>query len=100
MSAAFPAAAVVATVGLRPPYATTAFLQYYTIRCLAFQRGQYGRDRRLSAFSTTLMMVGAISFPLEKTYLGTRLALCRNAISFVIAILVALATGLYFGELL
>ena len=53
----------------------------------------------LSAFSTTMMMVGVATFPLERTYLGTRLALARNAVSLVIAIAVALATGIFFGEL-
>jgi uncharacterized membrane protein YraQ (UPF0718 family) len=53
----------------------------------------------LSGFSTTLMMVGIVTLPLEKAYLGTRLALSRNAVSLVIAVLVAMATGLYFGEL-
>ena len=53
----------------------------------------------LSAFSTTLMMVGVATFPMERTYLGTRLALCRNAVSFIIATVVAIATGLFFGEL-
>jgi len=53
----------------------------------------------LSAFSTTLMMVGVVTFPLERMYLGTRLALCRNGISFIIAVVVAVATGLFFGEL-
>ena len=53
----------------------------------------------LSAFSTTLMMVGVATLPLEKTYLGTRLALSRNAVSFAIAVAVAIATGLFFGEL-
>ena len=54
----------------------------------------------LSAFSSTLMMVGIITFPLEKTYLGTPLALSRNAVSLLIALAVAAATGLVFGELL
>jgi uncharacterized membrane protein YraQ (UPF0718 family) len=53
----------------------------------------------LSAFSTTLMMVGVVTFPLERTYLGTRLALVRNVASLLIAIVVAVATGLVFGEL-
>ncbi len=53
----------------------------------------------LSAFSTTLMMVGVATFPLEKRYLGTQLTLWRNAVSFIIAIVVAIATGLFFGEL-
>lgn len=53
----------------------------------------------LSSFSTTLMMVGVATFPLEKTYLGTTLALWRNGVSFAIAVAVAIATGLFFGEL-
>ncbi len=53
----------------------------------------------LSAFSTTLMMVGVATFPLEKTYLGTWLALSRNAVSFIIAAVVTIATGFFFGEL-
>ncbi len=53
----------------------------------------------LSAFSTTLMMVGAATFPLERRYLGTRLALVRNAVSLLIALAVAIVTGFVFGEL-
>jgi len=52
----------------------------------------------LSAFSTTLMLIGVATFPMERTYLGTRLALLRNLAGFVIAIGAALATGLVFGE--
>ncbi|MBW1697923.1 MAG: permease [Deltaproteobacteria bacterium] len=54
----------------------------------------------LSAFSTTLMMVGVMTYPVEKTYLGGKVALIRNLISFVIALVVAVATGLFFGEIL
>lgn len=53
----------------------------------------------LSAFSTTLMMVGVVTFPIERAYLGTRLALARNVVSLAIAVVVALATGLLFREL-
>jgi uncharacterized membrane protein YraQ (UPF0718 family) len=53
----------------------------------------------LSAFSTSIMMVGVATFPLERTYLGTRLALWRNVVSLVIAVVVALATGFVFREL-
>ncbi len=52
----------------------------------------------LSAFSTTLMMVGVLTFPVEKAYLGAKVTVTRNLISFVIALVVALATGLFFGE--
>ena len=54
----------------------------------------------LSAFSTSLMMVGVLTFPMERSYLGVRLALVRNLVSLVIALVVAIVTGLVFGELL
>lgn len=54
----------------------------------------------LAAFTTTLMMVGFISFPLERSFLGTKVALFRNISSFAIALVVALAIGLAFGEIL
>ncbi len=53
----------------------------------------------LSAFSTTLMMVGVLTFPVEKKFFGAKVAIIRNLISFAIAIVVALATGIFFGEL-
>jgi uncharacterized membrane protein YraQ (UPF0718 family) len=52
----------------------------------------------LSAFTTTMMMVGVVTFPVEKSYLGTKLALVRNMIGFGIALVVATITGLLFGE--
>jgi len=45
------------------------------------------------------MMVGAVTFPLERKYLGTRIALTRNAVSLLIVLTVAMATGFFFGEL-
>lgn len=53
----------------------------------------------LSAFSTTLMMVGVLTFPVEKAYLGTRVTIIRNIISFFIALIVAVVTGIFFGEM-
>lgn len=53
----------------------------------------------LSSFSTTLMMVGIITFPIEKTYLGSKAAFIRNVIGLATAVVVALATGILFGEL-
>ncbi len=52
----------------------------------------------LSAMTTTMMMVGVVTFPMEQSYLGAKLALVRNLCGFVIALLVAAATGLVFGE--
>ena len=53
----------------------------------------------LSAFTTTLMMVGVLSFGIEKETLGWRLAVARNLAALSMAMLVALATGLVFGEI-
>ena len=54
----------------------------------------------LSAFSTTLMMVGIITFPIEKAYFGIKVTIIRNVISFLIALITALVIGFCFGELL
>lgn len=54
----------------------------------------------ISAFTTTLMMVGIISFPIEKAYLGTKITIIRNLISLGIALLTAIATGIIYGEIL
>ena len=53
----------------------------------------------LAAFSTTLMMVGVVTFPLERGYLGAKLAFVRNVGSLLVAVAVAVVTGLVFGEL-
>jgi len=53
----------------------------------------------LSAFTTTLMMVGVLTYPLEQAYLGHKVAILRNLISFGIALIVAVMTGVLFGEL-
>jgi len=54
----------------------------------------------LSAFTTTLMMVGVLTFPIEKAYFGARVAVLRNSISFFIALFIAIVTGIFFGEVL
>ena len=53
----------------------------------------------LSAFTTTLMTVGILTYPLERQYLGRNVTLVRNAVALVIAVIVAVATGIVFGEL-
>lgn len=53
----------------------------------------------LSAFTTTLMMVGIITFPIEKEYFGVKVTIIRNIISFFIALAVAVMTGIFFGEI-
>ena len=53
----------------------------------------------LSAFTTTLMMVGVLTYPVEKAHFGAGVTVVRNLLSFLIALVVAAATGLFFGEL-
>ena len=54
----------------------------------------------ISAFTTTLMMVGLVTFPVEKIYLGTKVTILRNIISLFIAVITALVTALFYGELI
>jgi uncharacterized membrane protein YraQ (UPF0718 family) len=53
----------------------------------------------LSAFSTSLMMVGLLTYPVEKEYFGVKVTIIRNLISVLIAIIIALAVGFFYGEL-
>jgi len=54
----------------------------------------------ISAFTSTLMMVGIVTFPVEKIYLGTKVAILRNITALFIAVLTALVTALLYGELI
>lgn len=47
----------------------------------------------LAVFITTLMMVGILTFPVEKEYLGVRIAVLRNVLSFLGALLIGLVVG-------
>ncbi len=47
----------------------------------------------VAAFITTLTMIGIVTLPLEIKELGKRMALLRNGISFIIAIVIALILG-------
>lgn len=53
----------------------------------------------LSGFSTTLMMVGILTFPVERAYFGTKVAVLRNLIYLAVAVIVTIVTGLCFGEI-
>ena len=47
----------------------------------------------VAAFITTLTMIGTITLPLEIKELGKKMAILRNGLSFVIAIIIALVMG-------
>lgn len=53
----------------------------------------------LAAFTTTLMMVGMLTYPVEKEYFGVKITIIRNVVSFFIALVIALVIGIFFGEL-
>jgi len=48
----------------------------------------------VAVFITTLTMIGVVTLPLEIKELGKKIALLRNGISFIIAILIALIMGM------
>ncbi|MGM0471091.1 MAG: permease [Bacillota bacterium] len=54
----------------------------------------------IAAFTTTLMMVGILTYPLEKSYFGVKVTLLRNLISLIIAIIISLLVGIFYGELI
>ncbi|WP_425448260.1 hypothetical protein [Dethiothermospora halolimnae] len=54
----------------------------------------------ISSFSSTLMMVGILTFPIEKEYFGAKLAVVRNISSYFISLIIALAIGLFYGEVI
>ncbi|MCK4646134.1 MAG: permease [Candidatus Aminicenantes bacterium] len=47
----------------------------------------------VAVFITTLTMIGTITLPLEIKELGKKMALLRNGISFIIAIIIAVIIG-------
>jgi len=53
----------------------------------------------LSAFVTTLMMVGVLTYPIEKEYFGVKVTIIRNVLSLFIALVIAVMTGIFFGEI-
>ena len=53
----------------------------------------------IAVFMTTLMMVGIVTLPLEKKFFGMKLALARNALNFVGALLIGLGMNLVWNLL-
>lgn len=53
----------------------------------------------IAVFITTLMMVGIVTLPLEKKFFGMKIALARNALNFVGALLIGLTMALAWNLL-
>jgi len=52
----------------------------------------------IAAFTSSLMMVGIMTVPVERQYLGLKVSVLRNIIAFAIALVTAFVTGLAYGE--
>ena len=53
----------------------------------------------IAAFSVSLMSVGVVTFPIEKKFLGTKVAIVRNIFAFGVTIVVVIVMKIVFGEL-
>ena len=48
---------------------------------------------QIAVFISTLMMVGIVTFPLEKEYFGFKVAILRNVLAFAFSFIVAIVMG-------
>ncbi|MBU2008880.1 MAG: permease [Chloroflexi bacterium] len=82
----FSIAALVGSITLIP-----GFISYPIAAGLIQQGASYAV---VATFMTTLMMVGVVTLPLEIRYFGKRVAIARNALNFVAAVITGLLVGL------
>ena len=52
----------------------------------------------IAALSISLMTIGIASFPLEKKYLGTKVAITRNVLAIVVTVITVAVIKFVFGE--
>ena len=78
-------AAAVGSVTLIP-----GFIAFPLAASLLASGAGYGQ---MAMFLTTLMMVGIVTLPLESTFFGKRLAVERNLLAFVYAVLSSIVMG-------
>lgn len=52
----------------------------------------------VAGFVVTLQMVGVLTYPVEKAYLGVRGTVVRNIVSFAIAAIISIVIGVVYGE--
>ncbi|MFH1032705.1 MAG: permease [Chloroflexota bacterium] len=82
----FAIAAVVGSIALIP-----GFISYPIAAGLVQQGASYAV---VATFMTTLMMVGIVTLPLEIRYFGKTVAITRNVLNFVAAIIIGLMMGI------
>ncbi len=54
----------------------------------------------IAGFVISLKMVGVVTYPVEKEYMGIKGTIYRNAASLTITLILTLLMGLYYGEVL
>ncbi|MEA2012768.1 MAG: hypothetical protein U9O87_06765 [Verrucomicrobiota bacterium] len=52
----------------------------------------------IAAFSLSLMNIGIMSFPLEKKFLGSKIAFVRNFFAFFVCVVTVVIVKIIFGE--
>ena len=52
----------------------------------------------IGGFVTSLMLVGVVTYPLEKEYFGKKATILRNIFGFLISISIAIGIGIFYGE--
>jgi len=53
----------------------------------------------IAGFVTSLMLVGVVTYPLEKQYMGRKATILRNIMSLLVAAAIAIVTGIVYGEI-
>lgn len=81
--AAYVLAALIGAVALMP-----GFVAFPMAKMLAGNGVAWGV---IAVFITSLMMVGVLTLPIEKKYFGMKVALARNGLNFIGAIVIGLA---------
>jgi len=82
----FAIAAVVGSITLIP-----AFISYPIASGLLKQGASYAT---VAVFMTTLMMVGVVTLPLEIKYFGKKVAILRNLLNLLAAIVIGILIGI------
>jgi len=52
----------------------------------------------VAAFTTTMMMVGVLTYPIEKEFFGHKVAIARNLVGLVVALVVSFVIAVVYGE--
>ena len=54
----------------------------------------------IAGFVISLKMVGVVTYPVEKEYMGVKGTIYRNAASLIITLILTFLMGIYYGEVL